>query len=95
MPGLARCARAYSPPPLDPGITYANVSLNYEAGQLNLPTARRPRPQGTYNVWAMENIFFYVPQFKIVGAKFAPMVAFPTMATGSLAFPFLGNVSPP
>jgi hypothetical protein len=43
----------------------------------------------------MENIFFYVPKFKILGAKFAPMVAFPTMATGSLAFPFLGNVSPP
>jgi hypothetical protein len=75
----------------DPGITYANLTLNYNAGQLNFANGTPVKATGTYNVWAMENIFFYVPKFKVLGAKFAPMVAFPTIATGSLTLPFLGN----
>jgi hypothetical protein len=75
----------------DPGITYANFELNYNAGQLNFANGTPTRIKGTYNVWAMENIFFYVPKFKVLGAKFAPFIAFPTLGTGSLTLPFLGN----
>jgi hypothetical protein len=75
----------------DPGITYMNLELNYNAGQLNAANGTPTRIKGTYNVWAMENIFIYVPKFKVFGAKFAPFVAFPTLGTGSLTLPFLGN----
>jgi hypothetical protein len=75
----------------DPGITYVNMDVNYNAGQLNFANGTPVKATGTYNVWVMENIFFYVPKFKILGAKFAPYVAFPTLATGSLTLPFLGN----
>ncbi len=75
----------------DPGITYADINLNYNADQLNFANGTPVKVTGTYNVWVMENIFFYVPKFKILGAKYAPYVAFPTLATGSLTLPFLGN----
>ena len=75
----------------DPGITYADINLNYSAGQLNFANGTPVKGTGTYSVWVMENIFFYVPKFKILGAKFAPYVVFPTLATGSLTLPFLGN----
>jgi hypothetical protein len=75
----------------DPGITAVNLDLNYNAGQLNFANGTPVKARGTYNVWVMENIFFYVPKFKILGAKFAPYVAFPTLATGSLTLPFLGD----
>jgi hypothetical protein len=75
----------------DPGITYANYTVNYTAGRLNFANGEPTKVKGTYNVWAMENIFIYVPKIKILGAKFAPFVAFPTIATGSLTLPFLGN----
>ncbi len=75
----------------DPGITAVNLNLNYNAGQLNFSNGTPVKATGTYNVWVMENIFFYVPKFKVLGAKFAPYVAFPTVATGSLTLPFLGN----
>src|SRR3984885_12712337 len=75
----------------DPGITYGNIDLNYNAGQLNFANGTPVKGKGSYNVWVMENIFFYVPKFKILGAKFAPYVVFPTLATGSLTLPFLGN----
>jgi hypothetical protein len=75
----------------DPGITYVNLDLNYNAGQLNFANGTPVKATGSYNVWAIENIFFYVPKFKVLGAKFAPYVVFPTLATGSLTLPFLGN----
>jgi hypothetical protein len=75
----------------DPGITYVNLNINYNAGQLNFANGTPVKATGTYNVWVVENILFYVPTFKILGAKFAPYVAVPTFATGSLTLPFLGN----
>jgi hypothetical protein len=62
----------------DPGITYANFNLNYSAGRLNFANGNPVNATGSYDVWAVSNIFFYVPKFKILGAKFAPFVAFPT-----------------
>ncbi len=75
----------------DPGITYADLNLNYSAGRLNFASGQPVKATGSYNVWAIENIFFYVPKFKVLGAKFAPMITFPILATGSLTLPFLGN----
>jgi hypothetical protein len=60
----------------DPGITYMDLNLNYNTGQLNDASGTPTRIKGSYNVWAVENIFIYVPKFKVLGAKFAPMIAF-------------------
>jgi hypothetical protein len=75
----------------DPGITYVNFNVNYNADRLNFANGTPAKIRGTYNVWAVSNAFFYVPKFKILGARFAPFVAFPTLATGSLTLPFLGD----
>lgn len=42
----------------DPGITYVNLSLNYNAGRLNFANGNPVNAKGTYNVWAQQNIFF-------------------------------------
>jgi hypothetical protein len=75
----------------DSGITYVSLSLNYNAGRLNFTNGTPVNARGTYNIWAVQNIFFYVPNFKIIGAKVAPVIAFPIIATGSLTLPFLGD----
>ena len=53
----------------DPGITYADYNLNYNANQLNLQNGTPVNVTGTLNIWAVENIFIYVPKFKVLGAK--------------------------
>ena len=75
----------------DPGITYVDLNLNYNAGRLNLANGNAVNVTGTFNIWAIENIFFYVPKSKVFGAKFAPMITFPIIASGSLTLPYLGN----
>lgn len=68
----------------DPGFTYSNMAMNYSAGQLNDAGGNRlPGITGTYGFWADENIFVYVPKFKILGAKFVPF-AILNYANGSL-----------
>ncbi len=75
----------------DPGITYGDYNLNFNSNELTLENGTPVNVTGTLNIWAIENFFFYVPKFKILGAKFAPFVAFPTIGNGSLVLPFLGN----
>jgi hypothetical protein len=69
----------------DPGITYANLALNYSASQLNDSNGNRilQNVTGTYSFWVDENIFFYVPKHKILGGYFMPYVAI-NVANGSL-----------
>jgi hypothetical protein len=68
----------------DPGVTYANLALNYSASQLNGPNGNRvPGINGTYSFWVDENIFYYVPQHKFLGAYFMPYVAL-SYASGEL-----------
>jgi hypothetical protein len=68
----------------DPGITYANLAVNYSASQLNDSNGNHlPNISGTYSFWADENVFYYVPQHKILGGYFMPYIAL-TGATGSL-----------
>ncbi len=75
----------------DPGFTYGDYNLNFNADQLTLENGTPVKGTGTYNIWAVENFFFYVPKFKILGAKFAPFVAFPTIGTGSLVLTVRGE----
>ena len=60
----------------DPGVSYANLALNYSASQLNNANGNRiPGINGTYSFWVDENIFYYVPEHKILGGYFMPYVA--------------------
>jgi hypothetical protein len=47
----------------DPGITYADFNLNYSAGRLNFASGNPVNATGSYDVWAVSNIFFYVSKF--------------------------------
>src|SRR5271169_771937 len=69
----------------DPGITYANLALNYSADRLNDSNGNRilQNVNGTYSFWVDENIFYYVPERKFLGGYFMPYVAV-NYASGSL-----------
>jgi hypothetical protein len=68
----------------DPGITYANLAVNYSAGQLNGPNGNRIQAiTGTYSFWVDENILYYVPKHKILGGYFMPYIAL-NHASGSV-----------
>jgi hypothetical protein len=68
----------------DPGFAYANLTMNYSADTLKNAKGNSVPLAGPSDIWAIENIFFYVPQFKFLGAKLAVMVVAPTLANGSL-----------
>jgi hypothetical protein len=61
----------------DPGITYANLALNYSADRLNDSSGNRllQNVTGTYSFWVDENIIYYVPKHKFLGGYFMPYVA--------------------
>ncbi|MGA7917226.1 MAG: transporter, partial [Candidatus Acidiferrales bacterium] len=67
----------------DPGFTYANLTINYSADTLKNGNGNTVPLTGSYDIWAVANVFYYVPKFKFLGAKLAFMVA-PTLANGSL-----------
>lgn len=67
-----------------PGFTYVNMDLNYDAGTYNNLKGNALPVSGTYNVWAIENIFYYVPSIKLLGGNLGFMAMYPTPATGSL-----------
>ena len=69
----------------DPGITYANLAVNYSANQLNDSNGNKllQNVTGTYSFWADENVLYYVPNHKILGGYFMPYIAI-NVATGSL-----------
>jgi hypothetical protein len=68
----------------DPGVTYANLALNYSAGTLNDSNGNSVSGiSGTYGFWVDENIFYYVPEHKFLGGYFVPYVVL-AVANGSL-----------
>ena len=69
----------------EPGITYANMPLNYSAGRLNDSNGNRvfQNVTGTYAFWVDENIFFYVPKQKFLGGYYMPYMAL-SYASGSV-----------
>ena len=75
----------------DPGVTYANVALNYSADQLNNASGNGiPAINGTYSFWVDENIFYYVPKHKFLGGYFMPYVAL-NYANGELVANITGT----
>ncbi len=75
----------------DPGFTYANLTLNYSAGQLNNSNGSEvPGITGTYSFWVNENLFYYVPKHKFLGAYYFPYVVIP-VANGSLVADIVGT----
>jgi hypothetical protein len=68
----------------DPGFTYANMTFDYSADTLKNANGNTVPLTGSYDIWAVANIFYYVPHFKILGARPAVMAAAPTLANGSL-----------
>lgn len=73
----------------DQGLTYANLTINYSAGTLNDANGNATPVIGTYKFWAVENIVFFVPKRKVLGAKLAFMGIFP-VADGDLTLPQFG-----
>jgi hypothetical protein len=69
----------------DPGITFVNIELNYSSSTLNNGNGNAvPVAGGSYDVWVVENILYYVPKFKVLGGNLAFGIAQPTVANGSL-----------
>ena len=67
-----------------PGFTYVNLDENYDAGAFNGPKGNAIPVTGNYNVWAIENLFYFVPDTKFLGGNLGFDIIFPTPATGSL-----------
>jgi len=67
-----------------PGFTYVSMDINYDAGTYNDRNGKAVPVSGAYDVWAIENIFYFVPDTKFLGGNLGFMVIFPTPATGSL-----------
>ncbi|HEY6290187.1 MAG TPA: transporter [Terriglobia bacterium] len=67
-----------------PGFTYVDMNANYDAGAFDGPNGKALPVTGSYNVWAIENIFDYVPNKKVLGGNLGFMIIFPTIASGSL-----------
>jgi len=66
-----------------PGFTFANLDLNYSANALKDSRGTALPVTGTYSFWVVENIFFYVPEHKILGGKFSSWAAL-NWANGSV-----------
>ena len=64
-----------------PGFTYVNMDASYDAGSYDDYRGKAIPVTGTYNVWAVENIFYYVFDGKVFGGNYGMMVMFPTPAT--------------
>jgi len=76
----------------DPGITYANLAMNYSASQLNDSNGNRllQNVTGTYSFWVDENIIYYVPHLKFLGGYFMPYIDL-NIANGSLVADITGT----
>src|SRR5215469_7345338 len=58
-----------------PGFTFANLDLNYSANALKDSRGTALPVKGTFSFWSIENLFFYVPETKILGGKFSSWAA--------------------
>ena len=76
----------------DPGFTYIAMPLNYSADTLRNGNGNAIPLTTSYDVWVVENFFYYVWRFKFLGGKFGMAIAQPTPANGSVT---LGSVEFP
>ena len=72
-----------------PGFTYSNLTINYSSDSMKNSNGSSVPVSGTYNVWAVENIFYFVPKFNVLGGHFGLMAMLP-VANGSLTVPQFG-----
>lgn len=67
-----------------PGFSYANITINYSSGTFNGADGNAIPVTGNYDVWAVENFFYYVPDLKFLHGNVG-MALILTPASGSLA----------
>ena len=67
-----------------PGFTYMNITVNYSSGAFNGPSGSAIPVTGNYDVWAVENFFYYVPNLNVLHGNLG-MYLILTPASGSLA----------
>src|SRR5271154_2001292 len=67
-----------------PGFSYVNITVGYLSGAFNGPNGSAIPVTGNYNVWAVENMFYGVPDPKILHGNIIFALGI-TPATGSLA----------
>jgi hypothetical protein len=72
-----------------PGLIYANLSINYSAATLKDAKGNSIPVQGEYSFWAIENILYYVPSFKVLGGTLSFQALLP-IGTGSFTLPAFG-----
>jgi hypothetical protein len=66
-----------------PGFTYANISVGYYSSTFIGANGSAIPVTGSYNVWAIENVFYYVPNLKVASGNLGFNLIL-TPATGSL-----------
>src|SRR5260370_39071361 len=66
-----------------PGFSYVNIDIDYFSNAFNGPNGSAIPVTGNYNVWAVENFFYYVPDLKVLHGNLG-MALILTPATGSL-----------
>jgi hypothetical protein len=67
-----------------PGFSYVNITLNYSSGAFNGPSGSAIPVTGNYNVWAVENLFYYVPNLNVLHGNLG-MFLMLAPASGSLS----------
>jgi hypothetical protein len=73
----------------DPGFSYENLTLSYSSGSFKDPNGNSTQVLGSYDVWAVENFFIFVPKFRVLGGHLG-MMADVAAANGSLSAPAFG-----
>jgi hypothetical protein len=77
----------------NPGISIVNIDLDYSASTLNNGSGNRVPITGSYDIWVVENVIYYVPNFKVLGGHLMFGIAQPTLANGEVTEPVLGRIA--
>jgi len=72
-----------------PGLTFANLTINYTADSFKGPSGKSVPVNGTFGIWAIEDVVYYVPKVKILGGEFAAQIMMP-VANASVTVPRFG-----
>jgi hypothetical protein len=78
-----------------PGFTYVNIAVRYDSSRFNGPSGNAILTNainGNYNVWADENLFYYVFPGKVLGGNYGAMVGI-TPVSGYLTADILPNLT--
>jgi len=63
MPGQAGLNAGILP---SPGFSYANITISYSSSAFNNTNGNPIPVTGSYDVWAVENFFYYVPSLNFL-----------------------------